>query len=335
MHRGVDELFEDWQRLHEDRRAAVAEIKEGIRRRAELRREYWTNRVNSIERYALSYIDMKARMSELRSDNIGYLNEDRAWADTQFKALQQKHPVPTWLDYLREAASQGNAAALKALRRNTNRYRQAVDAVAKGDAGAPVVISELRPETLANGDVVYVLRDNGKVIDDGRGVVIERESRIAIALTLAITAARSPSHEVVIAGPQHRQAMIEIAARDKMDLRFADAGDDQERVRLISVFEREDAHLAAAVFVAGRNAARGEQPGLPAHRFWTETDAGAATFEGLQPLGDGAQALLLRRGDEILVLPLTAVEASALPVRTAGEAVEISPERQVEGGQQR
>ena len=40
MHRGVDELFEDWQRLWEDRRAAVAWVKKGIQQRAEKRRIY-------------------------------------------------------------------------------------------------------------------------------------------------------------------------------------------------------------------------------------------------------------------------------------------------------
>ena len=265
------------------------------------------------------------------------INEHRQWADEQFRVLNRQHQVPSWLDYLRNAASQGNAAALRALRRNTDRYRQAVDAVASGDAGNPAVISELRPETLANGDVVYVLRDGGKVVDGSQGVAIERESRIATALTLALAAARSPAREVGIANsaPERRQAMVEIAARDNMDLRFADAGDEQERIRLIGVFEREDVHLAATVFVAGRNAARSEQPDLLAHRFWTDGDAGAATFEGLQPLGDGAQALLLRKGDEILVLPLTAAQASALPEHTPGEAVDVSPARQIERGQQR
>jgi hypothetical protein len=273
----------------------------------------------------------------LRLKDAQSANADREWADEQFRILNQQHQVPSWLDYLREAASQGNAAALRALRRNTYRYRQAVDAVASGDAGNSAVVAELRPETLANGDVVYALRDGGKVVDGSQGVTIERESRIAIALTLAIAAARSPDRKVDIASsaPERRQAMVEIAARDKMDLRFADAGDEQERVRLIGVFEREDAQLAATVFVAGRNAARSEQPDVPAHRLWSDSDAGAATFEGLQPLGDGAHALLLRKGDEILVLPLTEAEASALPEHTAGESVEVLPTRQIERGQQR
>ncbi len=337
MHRGVDELFEDWQRLWEDRRVAVSKLRDEIRERGVWRQTWFRNSLDNTSRYALSRADSEMKISQLRVERSKLIQEDSQWADEQFRVLNQQHRVPSWLDYLRDAASQGNASALRALRRNTNRYRQAVDAVASGDAGNPMVVSELRPETLGNGDVVYLLRDGGKVVDGSQGVTIERESSVAIALTLAIAAARSPAREVDVANstPERQRAMIEIAARDKMDLRFANAGDEQERVRLIGVFEREDVHLAATVFVAGRNAAQSEQPDLPAHRFWTDADAGAATFEGLQPLGEGAQALLLRKGDEILVLPMTAAEASALPAHTPGEPVEVSPARQIERGQQR
>jgi hypothetical protein len=261
------------------------------------------------------------------------------WTDEQHRAIRQNQPLPSWQAYLREAAAKGNEAALAALMRNARRYRQAVNAISAGDrseAARALIMAELKPQTLANGHIVYRLRDGGKVVDDGAGIKIEKDSHVAIALTLGIMAGRSPSREVVISDPQHQQAMIEAAARDKLNLRFADPSHEKERQRLIEVCERDDAAIAAAGFIARRNEARATRAEIPPHRLWNEGDAGSLPFEAVLALGEGFSALMVRKDAELLVLPLTAAEAGVSAARPAGGTVEISRDGRIaQQGQRR
>ena len=216
---------------------------------------------------------------------------------------------------------------MRALRRNANRYRQALSAVTQsGQQTNDIVIRELKPETRADGTVIYTLRDGGKVTDDGRQVRIERESHNARSLTLTLKAARSKMGEVALDGTD-AQAFIEAAARDKLQLNFRNSSHDQERKRLVAAYEREDAVLAASGFVARQNAARGADASILPHRLWQVSDVGSAHYEGAVDLGEGIHAILVRKEGEIVVLPRTASEAAPTPA--PGAEVAVSEQGQV------
>ena len=237
---------------------------------------------------------------------------------------------------MREAAAQGDAAALGALRRHQRRYRTAIDAAVKSDkTGAPAaeIAAEFRPEVRANGDVVYRLRDGGRVVDGSTGVHIEKQSHIAIALALSLQAERTAGRQVSVCDPELATPSIAVAARERLDLIFDIPEHEVERRRLLTLFERQDGALAAAVLIKQRNA-RAAQDGSPLHRIWGDGDAGEASVQAIE-IENGTHLLLLREGDAVLVKPLTATEAQTLQGLEPRDKVQLSPQGEILKGPQR
>lgn len=307
MHRDIDELFEDWQRLRDPYVAAKAALERKIGLRAEsirtLRRELRDNIHQNSPFTAYGRRDEYAEVDRIIASRWA---EERRWIAAKRAEIRREHNVPNWVEFLRQAAANGNGAALKALRRNAKRCREALAAATGASAATDeLVLKELRPETTANGTILYRLRDGGIVADDGGSAVIEKDSAIAKALTLTLMASRSSDKTVMIEGPD-THSFIKVAARDRLDLRFCNPDHEIERQRLVRLYAGEEAQAAAAVFIAGRNA---ERPGTLPHRLWRREDAGAAVYHETQMLDDGVAVVLLRKDDEILVLPRTASKA--------------------------
>jgi hypothetical protein len=143
----------------------------------------------------------------------------------QRAAIRSQHALPTWFGFLQDKAAHGNTEALTILRDLDARQRQAADAFAatadEGEAKA-VVFSALRPAVRKNGQVVYRLRDGGRVVDCGDAIQVEVISGQALFLTLSLQAERSPGKAVQLGGNESfQQQMIAMAAAKRMDLSFA------------------------------------------------------------------------------------------------------------------
>lgn len=328
MHREVDELFEDWQRLRDERRAAGKELEEWIERRAaSITKRFDADIAFVRDRSAWTGVGRARRYLEIDVERAAEWRREHAWVDEQRKALRQTHPLPSWPDYLREAAAKGNASALRALRRNAERHRTALTAVMRRDdseAAQNAIRTELKPEVYADGQVLYRLRDGGKVTDDGNTIRIEKPSPVASALVVALMAQRSDAHAVVIPTAHAPSALIASAARAGLEVRFADPTHEQERQRLIPTFEREEATLAAAVFIAARNQLRGNDASIPRHRLPLEGESGSAIFERLETFADGVGAAVLRKDGDMLVVPLSKAQAADAARHAPGETVELS-----------
>ena len=327
MYRDVDELFEDWQRLRDERNIAMEYLETQIQEHAETTRRWHKNHIAIIHRY--SPLNGLGRSHEYQLLNIkveSRQRQEREWAVVERKKIEAT--LPKWPEFLREAASLGNTAALRTLRRNARRFQKALKAVTGDDTSPDAKASlttELKPEPQANGHITYRLRDGGKVVDDGKSCSIENSSHSAIALTLALMASRAPGQGIVITQPDNQAETVAVAARNKLDLRFKDQAAEQERQRLIVVFAREDATLASAVFVARMNGERATKPETPEHRLWRATDVGEAIFERVEALGEDAYAALLRRNGEMLVKPLIATEVSTFSSHNSGDVIQVLP----------
>ena len=274
------------------------------------------------------YADLNFEAAQKKRGDVEFAKDVRANA-------RRANPLPTWQDFLREAAAQGNASALGALRRHQRRYRAAINAVLKSnktDAPAAEIAAEFRPEVRANGDVVYRLRDGGRIVDGSTGVRIEKQSHIAIALALSLQAERTANRQVNLSDPELAIKSIAVAARERLDLTFDAPEYEAERRRLLTLFERQDGDLAAAVLVKQRNA-RTAQDGPPHLRICNASDAGEAIVQSIE--AENATHLLLRKDDAILVKPLTATEAETLQGLKPQDKVQLSPQGDISKGPQR
>jgi hypothetical protein len=339
MHEGeeVEALYETYLRRRTDaleaRGAAKARMEEMLNRRWTAAQEWYEGCKSDIRgSRVFSSAKKDWEYDKLETKAAYKFRERREFANAERAKFRGSHPLPTWQEFLRQEASNGNAAALTVLRRHRNRYRKAIGTIVTGDQTSEakaVIAAELRPETRANGDLVYRLRDGGRVMDTKDGIRVEKTSHIAIALALSLDAARGHQGKIATTDPDFARQAIDVAARDRLDVAFQDPEHERERVRLLAAYERQDAEIASRIFVGTQNAARAARPELAPHRLWTESDAGEAIVEKLLPLDEGAHALLLRKGDEILVKPVIAAETARMRGLGPTEKIHVSPQGEI------
>jgi hypothetical protein len=157
----------------------------------------------------------------------------------QRTAISRQHPLPTWFGFLQDKAEHGNTEALAILRDRDARQRQAAEAftaTADESEAKAVVFSALRPVVRKNGQVVYRLRDGGRVVDGGDVIQVEAISGQALFLTLSLQAERSPGKAVQLGGAESfQQQMIAMAAAKRMDLSFAAPDPERRRRELLGL----------------------------------------------------------------------------------------------------
>jgi len=339
MHDGeeVEALYESYLRRRADalevRDAAKAQMEEMLNRRWAAAQQWYEGCKSDIRGsrvFSTAKKDWECDKLELRA--AYKFRERREFAGAERAKFRGSHPLPTWQEFLRQEASNGNATALTVLRRHRNRYRKAISTIVTGDQTSEakaVIAVEFRPETRANGDLVYRLRDGGRLTDTQHGIRVEKTSHIAIALALSLDAARGRQGKIAATDPHFARQAIEVAARDRLDVAFQDPEHERERLRLLALYERQDTEIAAGVFVGTQNAARAVRPEIAPHRLWTESDAGEAIVEKLVPFDEETHALLLRKGGEVLALPLTSTEVNEVQKLAPGETVKVSQQKRV------
>jgi hypothetical protein len=166
------------------------------------------------------------------------------WQRDQRAMIYGRHPLPTWFGFLQDNAAGGNIEALDILRDREARQRQAAAAfaaTADESEAKSVVFSALRPVARKNGQMVYRLRDGGRVIDGGDAISVEVVTPHALFLALSLLAERSPGKAVALGGDDaFQQQMVAMAASKKMDLSFAAPQHERRRRELMGLPQRPE-----------------------------------------------------------------------------------------------
>jgi hypothetical protein len=188
--------------------------------------------------------------NEARAKLKRKMGEIHKWRDQRRQEIARGFPLPNWFEFLQFQAARGNSEALAILRLREDQERQASAAFAAASDPAQarnVVFSALRPIARKNGQLVYNLRDGGRAIDDGHGVRFEAVSPHAMFLSLSIHAERWPGRPVPLEGDDaFKRQMVEIAAKGKFDIIFADPALEGLRCRLRGLPEPAAAYEMAA-----------------------------------------------------------------------------------------
>jgi hypothetical protein len=173
---------------------------------------------------------------EARASLARKADEIQEWRNQRRREIARGFPLPNWFEFLQFEAARGDGEALAILRLKEDQERQAGAAFATASDPAQarhVVFSALRPIARKNGQLVYTLKDGGRIVDDGHGVRLETVTPHAMFLTLSIHAERWPGRRVPLEEDDaFKRQMVEIAARTKLDLTFADPVLERLRCRL-------------------------------------------------------------------------------------------------------
>jgi hypothetical protein len=185
-----------------------------------------------------------------------------------------------------------------------------------------VVFDKLRPHTRKNGSVVYRVKDGGLVVDEAHAIRVEELTAHAAFLALSLASERFAGQALIVEGSdEFKRQIAGLAGSKQLDVRFADPAIEAERQRhAAKAAPSPPSPDALESFIASRNALRSKIPSICPHRTWTPADAGEATFEGRRHFG-GAEAVLLKRGNEMLVMAVTPAQAAAAGFWTRGQTV--------------
>lgn len=238
------------------------------------------------------------------------------------------HPLPTWQEFCQQEANKGNAIALSVLR--SKAYRQAKmagDLLTAQDAeeARSIVFQHLKPQTKRDGSTVYRVEDGGVVSDEARAVRVPELTAGASFLALALADERFKGRALIVEGSDDFKAqVVSHAALKGLDVRFADLTMDAERKRLIEARAPDAPNGSAALdqLIAERNSKREKISSIDYHRSWSPTDAGEAVYQGRRKLSDGSEAVLLKRGDVVLVKAISTVQGAKASKWKVGQVVQ-------------
>lgn len=230
-------------------------------------------------------------------------------------AVAAQHPLPTWQNFLETAAARGDAVALAVLRsRRQPGQRLAFDLLTAEDAAQArqVVFKELGPTVKRNGELVYHVRDGGRVTDAADHVRVDELTVGAAFLALSLAAERFAGRALKVEGSDAFKAQIAaLAAMKGLDVWFDDPALEQARQQAAERVAPAPADRSAvAQFIAKRNKTRAQTSDITHHRAWVAEDAGPAEYAGRRRLSDGSEAVLLKKDGETLVMPVTSAQAA-------------------------
>lgn len=306
-----------WQRYQSERQQVLSErqrLHQGIRgdlarRRADVQRKSALARAG-LRSLRVRGVSKKLLRARQRQDTRTAYQNIRVHGQQRRAAVAQVVPLLSWQDWLRVQGERGDMTALAVLR---SREKQQADmrrnllTSEQADKARQRLFQHLKPHVRRDGAVAYRTGDGGLVLDRGENIEAAQTTTGAAMVALEIASQRFDGRALRINGStEFRQEVAELAAVHGLGVRFEDEGLEghrQQRSREIED-KREAAHKHAVQgWIEGRNQTRAAGADMLPHRQWTERDSGEAVYRGTRSMPDGSKALLLERGNEMLVRP--------------------------------
>lgn len=291
---------------------------------------------------------------QLKAARISDLAKRSQLEKQQLQQINAKHPLPTWQQYLQDAAAQGDVNALQVLRSRAqvaeNKRAQWIGA--RDDAHArQIIFDRLKAEPRKNGDVRYRTSDGGRIIDARTVVRVDRATEEAARAALALALQRFVGESLNVQGDATFKALIVQAAIDRnMAITFTDPVMEAARRRGVTAKAAQAAPPAPAApkataappvtgaaaqkpfqvaqavadYVAARNTATAGMYDITyIHRPWTSADTGPMAYQGRRRLSDGTEAILMRSGDAMLVKQVTSAQAAKASRWRVGQSIDV------------
>lgn len=284
--------------------------------------------------------ERKVRLAQLATERRDDWAAKRETMREQRRALDAAHPLLTWSAFLEREAGRGDEHALAALRAQaTFRSRFAADVLTAPDVSAAKTIIDRNHRATArkNGDMHYQVQDGGRVTDRAAEIRMDQLSTGAAYLALSLAVSRFGDQPLELHGSEAFKAeLVKVAALPGFTVRFADP--DLDHARQVAVKDRQRADAARpapgspADYVAERNRQRDRFDDILPHRLWTPADVGEFAYAGRRAFLDGTEAVLLRRGDEMLVKPSTDAQVAKASRWRRGQTVHMDAQGRFRGG---
>lgn len=332
-HANTGGLFAEFQRsqvaAQQARDQQRRKLREDHARYAKELADYHRRRRAAIQKSRMSGPARRAAYAKLAAERASDWQARKELEAQQRAAIAKQNPTPAWQAWLAHRADAGDEAALAVLRsRERKRERFVADWLRAGDVNAArdVIYKSMNPKTDKAGVVHYEVGDGGTVKDGRDGVRVDQRSDAADFLALLLAADKFAGQALIVEGTdQFKADVARIAGEKDMAVVFADAEMEQRRQ---AARPAEKPTKTAAVernaidtFIESRNEMREKIATIGYHRKWAPEDAGEAIYQGRRRLADGSEAVLLQRGETVLVMPASSAQAAKASTWSVGSKV--------------
>lgn len=234
--------------------------------------------------------------------------------------IHKKQPLLSFVDWLKESAAKGDQEALNYLRAKGSRMRSnTVYGQAQTQSG---LVNGLAVDGVSkSGAVTY--RTQGETFrDDGNRLQLSKEAGDAvIAKALSVAASRHGSTLNIDGDSSFKTKVAQVAARLSLAVTFDDPKLEQLR-RTLAAGDSSKKE-AAGQYIRERNEKHAKGFDIMKHRHFASSDAGTLEFAGNRKVA-GQSLALFKKGDEVVVLPVSEVAALQLKRQTIGRPLEVS-----------
>ncbi len=142
------------------------------------------------------------------------------------KAIEKAIPLPTWSEFLQAEVKNGNDKALEVLRaneRNKEHFSRNILDCENITKDKNIILKDMKPIVRKNGDIIYFVKDGGKVLDTGKSVNVEAVSTGAAFLALSLAQEKFEGKALRIKGSDaFKREIVMVAASNDFGIKFAD-----------------------------------------------------------------------------------------------------------------
>ena len=278
--------------------------------------------------------------------------------------LKATQKVPNWRGFLRAEELAGNIVAKGLLRgleiKDKSLAKNIIDCADMAKAKS-IVIENLFPFTKRNGDVIYNVKDGGRVVDNAKSICVENLTTGSALLALSLSLERFVGQALRVNGTAaFKQAILELAVSKSLDIKFGDndmnksyqelrqkqkmqepayESQSQPPTQKQQLSPQKQPQLASVVlsaiddFIQSKNV----QPptngsdNLPklTHRKLSINDNGKFEFGGIVSLSDRTNIVLLRQGSEVIVKSVSISDLLKLSKMQAGKVIALDGQGQI------
>ena len=269
-----------------------------------------------LEKKLLYSLTRKVAYAEIQRIKNDYHQERK----TIFTTYARKQ----WADWLRSQATSGNAEALAALRSRDVREGLKGNTVTAVGFRA-MTQSEAAPDSITKQGTIIYRAGSSAIRDDGDQLLVAcGTGRDGLEAALRMAMERYGNHITVHGSMAFKADIVKVAAESHLALMFTDPALEQQRLTLLMAASTvPQANQAADRYCQEREQKRQNKFDIVNHRRYNESDAGVLAFAGLRRM-EGQSLVLLKRDQEILVMPVTKKTAHRLSRLSIGSLVDCA-----------
>ena len=243
---GMNSLYAEFQKVQEANRQAktkaLADLRSKHNEYGIKLKDWYRQRRNSVK--VNTDLDKKSKRTiyhELSQEMKIDFAELKQREQEQNKAIREQSRAQTWDQYLASRAEEGDAEALRILRKRKNYRREIAQTLLTIDSfeeAMDVIKTQFKPTVLRNGKVIYRTQDGGVVSDEATAIAVPEVTEASTLLALSLADERFSGKPVVVEGSDEFKVLVaKLSAIKGLSLRFADPVLEKDRQRHVRVKE--------------------------------------------------------------------------------------------------